>query len=102
MLASISVRSVSPWGEQDTTSAPSSTSIDSHDTSFWQKVKDFFSVQNDEDDEAEHHADFRNITGDMGWSDERSGYYEEEVYREGSHRHRNRESNRGGPKHSPR
>jgi len=44
------------------------------DTSFWQKMKDFFSG---ETDTSEHHGDLREATVD--WSEDRSGYYEEGI-----------------------
>jgi len=62
--------------DNQNTSATSRSGSDTDDTSFWQKVKDFFSG---ESDESEHHSDFRDATGHMGWSDERYGYYEEGI-----------------------
>lgn len=44
---------------------------ETHDTSFWQKVKDFF-TGDDRSDE----ADFRGAGNDMGWDDQRYGYYQ--------------------------
>jgi uncharacterized protein (TIGR02271 family) len=63
-------------GRDSQNTSATSGSGDADDTSFWQKVKDFFSG---ESDESEHHSDFRDATGDMGWSDERYGYYEEGI-----------------------
>ncbi len=45
------------------------------DTSFWQKVKDFFTGDHDE---SEHH-EFRDATADSGLSEERYGYYEDGI-----------------------
>jgi uncharacterized protein (TIGR02271 family) len=62
--------------EKQGTSASSTSATDVDDTSFWQKVKDFFSG---DQHEPEHHSEFRDATGDMNWSDERYGYYEEGI-----------------------
>jgi len=48
-----------------------STSSETHDTSFWQKVKDFFTGDDHSDQ-----PDFRETGNDMGWDDNRYGYYE--------------------------
>jgi len=45
-----------------------------HDTSFWQKVKDFFSGEGHDDQ-----SDYRDATGSMGWDEERSGYYRQGI-----------------------
>jgi len=73
-------------GREDTSASATSSSTsetgyptsgtDRQDTSFWQKVKDFFSG---ESDESEHHSDFHSATGGMGWSDDRSSYYQEGI-----------------------
>jgi uncharacterized protein (TIGR02271 family) len=59
----------------DNRASSTSSGSGERDTSFWQKVKDFFSG---EQDESEHH-EFRDATEGMGWSDERYGYYEDGI-----------------------
>lgn len=48
------------------------------DTSFWQKVKDFFSGQ-DHGEDYDDQADFRNASADMGWDEQRHGYYQQGI-----------------------
>ena len=62
--------------DQQGTSGTFASATDRDDTSFWQKVKDFFSG---ESDESEHHGELRDAGGDWGWSEERYGYYEEGI-----------------------
>lgn len=50
------------------------SSTGTHDTSFWQKVKDFFSGEEHDDQ-----TDFRDATGNMGWDEQRYGYYQEGI-----------------------
>jgi len=44
------------------------------ETSFWQKVKDFFSGEDHHDQ-----TDFRDATADMGWDEQRHGYYQQGI-----------------------
>ena len=62
--------------DQEGISGTSTSATDRDDTSFWQRVKDFFSG---ESDESEHHVDLRDAGVEWGWSDERYGYYEEGI-----------------------
>lgn len=50
------------------------TGRETDDRTFWQKVKNFFSG-GDHDDE----SDFRDATNDWGWNDERYGYYQQGI-----------------------
>ena len=45
-----------------------------HGTSFWQKVKDFFSGEDHDSD-----TDFQNAGSDMGWDEQRYRYYEQGI-----------------------
>lgn len=53
---------------ESTGSAGSTTRGKDHD-SFWQKVKDFFTGEHDED------YDYRETSSDMNWTDDRADYY---------------------------
>lgn len=53
---------------ESTGSAGSTTRGKDHD-SFWQKVKDFFTGEHDED------YDYRETSSDMNWTDDRANYY---------------------------
>lgn len=48
-----------------------STSNQEYDSSFWQKVKDFFSGEDHHE-----HTDFHDVATPMGWTDERYEYYQ--------------------------
>lgn len=64
-------------GEEYATSGTSGTpdvDAESRDRSFWQKVKDFFSG-GDHDDQ----SDFRDATNDWGWDEDRYGYYQQGI-----------------------
>lgn len=64
-------------GEDYETSGPSGTAgIDtkSRDQSFWQKVKNFFAGDHNDDE-----TDFRDATNDWGWEEERYGYYQQGI-----------------------
>ena len=45
-----------------------------YDSSFWQKVKDFFSGEDHHE-----HAHFRDVASPMGWTDERYEYYQQGI-----------------------
>jgi Heat induced stress protein YflT len=62
--------------QEDTSASSSNSTMGKDDTSFWQKVKDFFSGENDE---SEHNPGFHDATGGMGWSNDRSSYYREGI-----------------------
>lgn len=57
-------------GHEDETSG-STTSTREYDSSFWQKVKDFFSGEDHHE-----HTDFGEVASPMGWTDDRYEYYQ--------------------------
>ncbi len=59
----------------DQSGTSSSASTDTNDTSFWQKMKDFFSGDTDT---SEHHGDLRDADN-WGWSEDRYGYYKQGI-----------------------
>lgn len=52
-------------------SSGGATSTREYDSSFWQRVKDFFSGEDHHE-----HTDFGEVAGPMGWTDDRYEYYQ--------------------------
>jgi len=61
-------------GQDYEASGQQTSSSGGNDTSFWQKVKDFFSGEDHHDE-----SDFGDATGSMGWDEGRSGYYRQGI-----------------------
>ena len=57
-------------GHEEETSG-NTTSTREYDSSFWQKVKDFFSGEDHHE-----HTDFGDVASPMGWTDDRYEYYQ--------------------------
>lgn len=61
-------------GDYDRTSGTRDVETGSRDESFWQKVKNFFSG-----DDRDEQSNFRDATSDWGWDEERYGYYQQGI-----------------------